>query len=199
MEERTFEETVRLVRATQDGDEAARGVLFSRYLPILRRIVATKMGKRLREIYEIDDIVQEALYEALRRLDSFEVRSEGSFRHWMASLVQNRLRDAARRVSAQKRGGGKERPFASYGTSVFSESRITGEDPTPSQEALGNETEERVEEALLQLRPRYREVYAYRHHYEMSYEEISERMGLAGAGPARCLYSRALNELSKRL
>ena len=199
VEKALFDDTVRLVQASQGGDEAALERLFARYLPRVRQIVALRMGRKLCEIQDCDDLVQESLLVALRNLGSFEIRSEGSFRHWISRLVENRIRDAARRTGALKRGAGKERTFAAYDSSVLSDSVLAGRDPTPSQVLQGRELEERLENALLQLDERHRRVIELRRLCELEYQEIAEELGLSGASSARSLFARAMNALSQRL
>ncbi len=194
-----FEETVGLVRATQAGDLAAREELFARYLPRVRQIVALRIGRRVAELQENEDLVQEALMSAVGGLESFEPHSEGSFRLWLAKLVENRICDEVRRSQALKRGDGRVRNFAGCGSSVLSESVFRGTEPSPSQVAGGQELEERLECVMLELAEPHRRVIELRRLCGMRYEEIAEEMELGSAGSARSLFSRAMSQLSAAL
>src|SRR5262245_12995939 len=89
-------ETILLVRAAQRGDAEALEALFTRYLPRVRQIVALRLGWRLRQLLEVDDIVQEVLLDAFQGLGQFEPRSEGSFRNWLARTVEREIVDTSR-------------------------------------------------------------------------------------------------------
>lgn len=132
-------------------------------------------------------------------LDRFDHRSEGSFRNWLASIVENRIRDRWRRSTALKRGDGKVRPFSAFGSSVLSESILAGKQATPSQEAVGHETEERLEAALLALDERSRRAIELRRLCGMSYAEVAVEMGLGTESSARAMVARALARLSPLL
>jgi len=101
------EETVRLVRAAQSGDQRSIEALFERYLPRVRQIVALRLGYRTRDFAVHDDLVQEALVRAFRGLDRYEERSEGTFRNWVATCVANTVRNWFRDEKAARRGGGR--------------------------------------------------------------------------------------------
>ncbi|MBN1443826.1 MAG: hypothetical protein JXA90_14040, partial [Planctomycetes bacterium] len=98
-------DTTVLVLAAQQGDRKALEVLFERYLPRVRRIVALRTGRRLEILYEQEDLVQQALMRAFADLHSYEKRSQAQFRNWIARCVEHELADLARKGAAAKRGG----------------------------------------------------------------------------------------------
>jgi len=53
------------VRAAQKGDAAAIDGLFARYLPRVRRMVASRMRMPVSELAEVEDVVQETMLDAL--------------------------------------------------------------------------------------------------------------------------------------
>jgi RNA polymerase sigma-70 factor (subfamily 1) len=192
---RTFE----LVRAAQAGDRRALEDLFARYLPRVRQIVALRMGRRLRELEDVDDVAQDVLLKAFQGLERFEQRSEGAFRNWLAACVECEIADKARRAGARKRGGGKVRRFADCESGLLISSVFAGREPTPSAVARARELAERIEEALIALPRHHREVVILRNLCEMSYEEIAETMALGSAQTARKAVSRALRKLKESL
>jgi RNA polymerase sigma-70 factor (subfamily 1) len=194
-----FSQTVSLVHAAQRGDSAAVEALFARYLPRVRQIVALRVGRRLLEFTDCEDLVQDALMKAFQGLAQFELRSEGSFRSWLASLVENTVRSESRRRATLKRGAGRERVFAAFESGALSDSVLCGHDPTPSKELSARELEQRLEQALLALKEPDRRVIELRRLCGMDYEEIASELGLRGASSARSLFSRAMNRLSLSL
>lgn len=189
--------TVQLVGQAQRGDERALEELFQRYLPIVRRIAALRMGKQTAQLLDVEDIVQETLADAFRSLDRFDV-SQGRFCNWLSQIVENRIRMELRKGSAQKRGGGRELRFADGGSQLRS-SLFPGTEPTPSQNLAGQEAEDRVQSCLLAMGERHREVIIQRMICEMSFAEIAEQMGFEQESSARNLYSKALKELKHRI
>jgi RNA polymerase sigma-70 factor (ECF subfamily) len=196
MADPVLEETLDLVSAANGGSESARDALLERYYPRITRIVSLRMGKTLGQFQDFEDVVQETLIDVFRGLHRFEPRSEGSFRHWLAGVVENNIRDLSRRSSAQKRGSGRARDLASYGTSVLTESLFSASDPSPSEAAVGNEFEERVEAAILSLDENSRRIIEMRHICGMSHEEIADELGYSSASSARSLLSRAMSQLA---
>ena len=187
-----FNTTVRWVRAAQAGNRQAVEDLFARYAPRVRQIVSLRMGTRLRQYMELEDVTQQVLLKAFQGLDRFEHKSEGSFCNWLAECVACEVASLARKMDTEKRGEGRERePLLS---SVFAD-----RGPTPSQVAQANETEERMEEALLAMPKKYREVIILRHLCDMSYKEIAAQMGFSQEVNARKAFSRAIKKLEETL
>lgn len=195
VQELPFCETVALVESAQRGDRVAVEGLFARYLPLVRRMAALSLGKTKRELIDEDDVVQEALFEAFRRLDSFEVRSPGSFKYWVGSLVENKIRDRLRRERALKRGGGEVQRLGAFSTSARLESSLADDGPTPTQEARAAELEEQIDAALLQLGDEDRRIFQMRNLCGMEYGEIASLLGTKESS-ARAHYSRVLGKLS---
>ena len=186
------------IHAAKGGDGQALERLFARYLPRVRAMVATRIGRLQRDCGDLDDLVQETFKDAVVGLQQLDHESEGMFVAWLARCVENNVRDQARRGRALKRGAGQVRPFAAMQTSL-SESLVAGHEDPPSQAARGKETEERIERALLRLGARYREVIALRVHGELSYREIAATMGLPSENTANVLFLRARARLQQVL
>ena len=194
-----FHSTVVQVRAAQDGDRDAMDQLFRRYLPRVSRIVAARMGRGWRELNLDEDIVQETFLDAFTALRDGKITDEAAFCSWLARCVQNNVQDELRRGRADKRGGGDVRRFADLATTWLAESMLEGDGATPSQFATARETEERLEQVLLTIDPRYREVICLRAYCRMPYKEIAASMGLPSENTANVLFQRARAELQKRL
>ena len=63
----SYEATLELVGAAQKGDRSALEALFERYLPRVRQIVALRMGRRLNQVVEFDDIAQDVLLKVFQQ------------------------------------------------------------------------------------------------------------------------------------
>ena len=187
--------TLRLVERAQGGDRQALDELFARYLPRVRQIVAFRMGYRLRDFSEHEDVLQDALLKAFEGLDGFEERSEGSFRNWLASCVLSAANDRARRGMALKRGGGKVRQFSQFEGEDLTALVFASDEPTPSAQLRGKELAESIEAAILGLEEHHREVILLRLFCEMPYDEMGRELGIEKEPTVRKLYSRALEKL----
>lgn len=198
-EDQDVTKTIGLVGAAQKGDRGALETLFARYLPRVRQIVALRLGQRQRQFLEVEDVVQETLWTVFRDLDRFEHTTEGGFRNWVAKCVECKIVDLARSAEAKKRGGGKVRRFGDFARESLSDSIFAGKSPTPSQVAQAEETEERLEKALLALPDHYREVIILRQLCEMSYPEVARALGFREEAAARKACSRALAKLKALL
>jgi len=194
-----IEATLHIVRAAQGGDARAVDELFTRYLPRTRRIVACRMGCRLRDLEDQEDLVQGALLRVFESLDSFEPTSEASFRHWLARLVENTIRNAARDAARLKRGAGKVRRVSELATDSLAALTLPGRAPTASAVLRGAELEARIETALLALPKRYREAIVLRSLCGMSYAEVREALGVEREATARQICARALAKLREEL
>jgi RNA polymerase sigma-70 factor, ECF subfamily len=194
-----FSLTTVQVRAAQEGDHAAMDELFRRYLPRVSRIVAARLGRSWRELALEDDVVQETFLDAFAALRDQKINDEAAFCAWIARCVENNIEDQRRRGHADKRGGGKVDRFADLAESYLTASMLEGENGTPSQHAIARETEGRLEEALLRIDPRYREVISLRAYCRMSFADIAETMGLRATNTAVVMFRRARQELRRRL
>lgn len=193
---REYSVTMLEIRAAQDGDAQALDNLLTRYLPRLRAMVATRLGKLQRDLGDIDDVVQETLRDVVVDLHQIK-ESEGLFVHWLARCVENNVRDHMRRGQALKRGAGRVLPFGAL--FALSEALVEGNEDRPSVVAQGKEAEERIERAILTLGDRYREVIALRVHGELSFQEIAKAMELASENTANVLFLRARARLRQVL
>ena len=188
--------TVSLVRAAQEGDLRAREQLFSRYLPRVRVMVALRMRKSLRQILDLDDLVQDCLLRVLKDLDRFEDQAEQSFYNWVAKCVEREVIDCSRRHQAKKRGAGRVRRFSDYDTTVLI-CAIFKPAPTPTQVVRSNELAERIVDALIAVPKHDRELIGLRQFCGMSYQEIAQELGLKEEATARKAVSRARRKLAE--
>ena len=95
--------TQMLIENAQAGDREALNQLCSRYQMRVVAAVRIRLGAKLREKLQSSDIVQQVMMDAFRRVNSFEFRMDGAFLHFLNKLIENRIRDEADRLGAQKR------------------------------------------------------------------------------------------------
>ena len=179
-------------QATQ-GDETARQELLERYRGNLRRMVASRLDRRLNSRIDPSDVVQETLVDASRRMDHYLKDRAIPFLGWLRQLAGERIIDTHRRhIHAQRRSITREdriqpHPDDSDGMLVH---RLMAIDTSPSNRVSRQERRDQVTEALAALSPRDREVLVMRYLEQVGTLEIGEaprdhRGGRQGPAPPR--------------
>jgi len=191
--------TRELLQSAQHGDAAASAELFERLAPRVLPIVRVRMGARLRAALESGDILQEALVEALRGLDRFEMREESSLIRWLAKLVDHRISARAAYLNAAKRAepaaplDGREE--GGDGARIEPPARTV----TPSLDLRSRERDGAVQEALAELPEHQREVVLLRDYAGASWEDVARELGYPSAAAARMMHTRTLVRLGAML
>jgi RNA polymerase sigma factor (sigma-70 family) len=190
-----FGPSLELLTRYQAGDEAALERLIERYLPRLQRIVSVRMGRKLSERVEVDDIVQETLIVAARKIGELEMRDHSSILNWLARIAERQIHDKVAYFGARKRDVAKELRMAPHGTSTFSgpaASRIVGDDASPSLAVARTEFEALVDEHLARLEPSdYREAIVLRDFQQADWEYIRIALGRPTIAAVQELHRRA--------
>lgn len=187
--------SVELAKAAQGGGRVELEELVERHYPAVLSIVRRRLGGELRRFHESGDLVQEALIQAVRSFDRYELEDEQSFLRWISAVVENRLRDLAKYHRAQRRDVGNERRESSID---LGEAWSGGADPGsgPATEASEAERNERLRSALGNLEPQTRELVELRLD-GLAWGVIAERCGYRTESAARMAYSRAIVGLSR--
>ncbi|HUU16078.1 MAG TPA: sigma-70 family RNA polymerase sigma factor [Sedimentisphaerales bacterium] len=189
--------TRHLVAMAQDGDESALNQLCKVYWSRVLWIVRLRMGRELRSKLESVDLVQDVLFSALKDLEHFTYQSEGDFLRWLSRIVENRLRGHLHRLHADKRDIRKEVRINNrqrITEDSFAEALEVFNTTTPSAIMSKREDLARLEKAIEQLKPEYREVIVLTKIEGLSYKEIADRLGKSSEAVRKQL-SRALEAL----
>jgi RNA polymerase sigma-70 factor, ECF subfamily len=180
-----------LVRRFRAGDEGAGTVLFERLFPVLRPGLRRKMGAVLRPKVGESDLIQSAYASVVRRLDDFRDGGPGSFRRWLAGILDHKMIDEIRRHQGRgKRERGRE--FGLDALSEFSVPLARGE--SPSRAAMAGEDRRRIRAAVDLLSPDHRTVVRLLHEKALSMDEVATAMERTPEA-VRKLYARALERL----
>lgn len=165
-----------LIAAYRQGDERAAAELVARHGPALGRFLYSSGAAS----DEVEDLVQEALFRAFRRLHTW--RGEASFRSWLLTIGSNLLKDQYR--------GRKGRQTVS-----LDEHEVVATSD-PDAELAADEMEQRLREGLGLLPRLQREVFLLRTQQGSDYEEIAVVLGTT-AGAARVHYHHAVKRLKE--
>jgi len=181
-----LDSTFELVERAKSGDDDALNQLFARYLPPLRRWASGRLPQWTRDLMDTDDLVQETVVRAVKRIDRFESRHEGALQAYLRQAVVNRIRDEVRRS--------KRSPAA-----VALDENACDRGASPLEVAIGAEALHCYEAALARLRPEEREAIIARVEMDGSYQEVAVALGKPSADAARMAVSRALLRLAEEM
>src|SRR5229473_5236348 len=85
-----------LLRRVHGGDREAADRLFARYLPQLHRWAHRRMPRWARSGLDTADVVQDAVLQAFRHVNSFEPQHDGALLRYLRRTLLNRIRDQFR-------------------------------------------------------------------------------------------------------
>jgi RNA polymerase sigma-70 factor (ECF subfamily) len=156
-----------LVERCLAGDSEGFRPLVQRYQRVAFSVALRMLGRRA----DAEDVAQQAFVDAYAALDRF--RPEGrtnAFSTWLLRIVVNRSKDVLK--SKKRTEAPLEREVA------VTEAMFAHADAGP--EALLGEAEQRsrLEAALAQVAPKYREVLVLKDVEDLSYQEIREILRL---------------------
>jgi RNA polymerase sigma-70 factor (ECF subfamily) len=163
-----------LVAAYRGGQDHAATELVRRHGAAVGRFLFS-LGAG---VDEIEDLVQETLFRAFRKLDTW--RAEASFRSWLLAIASNLLKDRVRGRKAVLLVPLEQQELA-HGTN-------------PDQDLAAGELEERLRRELSRLPRLQREVFLLRAQQGSEYGDIARVLGTT-PGAARVHYHNAVKRL----
>jgi len=144
--------TQEIVAAIRSGDRSAFDALFERVGGKVYVYVFNRMGKRLRQVVEPEDVLQDVYAKAFQSFDDFVSGGAGSLARWMTGIARNHIRHLyAHHFEQEKRDPRRAVPLSPPGTSTAPGLDVPGPDPSPSRVIARNEEVRRVSEALAAL------------------------------------------------
>lgn len=187
-----------LLGRAERGDQSAIGQLFDRHRPLLRRLIARKLHRRLAQRIDPSDVVQEALADAGRRLPEYLGKRPVGFLPWLRRLAEQRLVWCQRlHLGASRRSVAREAPNATESAGPLLDGLIASS-TSPSGIAVRNEESERVRAAVASLAQIDRDILILRYDEQLAFAEIAARLGI-GVGAANMRHLRALERLRAAL
>jgi RNA polymerase sigma-70 factor (ECF subfamily) len=151
-----------LILRAAEGDSSAREGLLRHHENRLKRMVASRMDRRLKARFDPSDVVQEALITANQRLPDYLRDQPIAFYPWLRRITfEHLLKHHERHMEVQKRSVERESP-ATIGLNDESvhllAERIAASISSPSAQMVRQEMNRRVREALASLKEIDREV-----------------------------------------
>lgn len=178
--------TIDLIERIRNGDARARDILFTRYLPIMRRWAHGRLPPDARGMLDTNDIVSESVMRALKHLRTFVPQHEGAFRYYLRTIVMRQILQAIRRS--------RRRPHA-----VEMSESLPDFSRSPLESVLGAEVLRRYEQALRKLSREDRIAVVERIEFDTSYKGIAADLGFVGDNAARMRIKRAIVKVAEAM
>ncbi len=191
-----------LLDRAQQGDASAVQRLLMRYRSDLQRMISVRMDSRLMGRIDPSDVVQEAAIEAARKLPEYLQRRDCAFYPWLRQIAWEKLIHAHRQhVRTQRRSVRREvspQMQLSDDSMMQIVALLSGNQSTPSQQAMRREQRDRMRVALAQIGAGDREILVLRHVEQLKLNDIAGVLGLSVVA-AQSRYRRALERLHNQL
>jgi RNA polymerase sigma factor (sigma-70 family) len=159
-------------------DELIAGVSPETILVVIER----EMGAALRAHCQPEDVWQETLAVAWRDRAQHDWTGTRAFRGWLVAIAKNRVKDVARAMTREKRGG-DARPTLFSGMDVPEGATLSQLLPagssTPSRVAAHREEARIIAKALEALPEETREVVRLHLLEELKMDDVAARLGVA--------------------
>ena len=182
-----MEDTQALLVRAGAGDRASLDALLARHQMRLLAYVRVVMDPALRRVAPPEDVLQEALLEAARKIDGFEYRGPSSFYRWLVAIARFKVSEAGRAGRARKRAALEP---------LEEEPKADGTSPSGRYER--RERAARIREALEEIAPDQAEAVRMRYLEGWNGEETAARMGRT-VPAVKSLLARGLDALALRL
>ena len=165
-------------------------------LMIANEVIGTELQAKL----GASDLVQDTFLEAQRHLGSFRGHTRAELRAWLRRILECRLANIRRSyLATEKRAAMREVTLNEIvGKSGVQIDTLECKSPSPSNSALRSEWARAVDEALARMPVHYRQAVSWRHHDQLSWDEIGRRMSCT-ADAARKVWTRAIQQLRREL
>ena len=149
-----------LVERARGGDQQAFEELSAGLRERLLATIRNRLGAVARQGTDPEDVLQASLVRALRSIERFEWRGEGSFRRWLESIANHVTLDAIRRQG--------------HRTVLRIDRDVPGDGASPSKSIRRRERLSRLEASLESLSPDYQAVLRLSRMDGLSIKEIAK-------------------------
>jgi RNA polymerase sigma-70 factor (ECF subfamily) len=184
-----------LLVAAVEGDALALQTLLEKHRERLRRMVDLRLDSKVSSRLDASDVVQEALFDASRKLADYVRERPLPFYPWLHRLAAEQVALAHRRhlrtegrSVAREAGDGFNWPDGSARLLV---DRLIANDTTPGHALARQDRRRQVHAVLEQLTQADREVLVMRYLEDLTFPEIASILGI-GEGAAKMRHLRAL-------
>lgn len=180
-------QTTRLLDGARAGDRSALDALFARHRGRLLSWLRLALSPALARRVSAEDLLQETLLEATRKIASFEPRGPASFYAWLVAIGRFKIAEAQRALQAHKRAREEELQREPENPAT-----------SPSLGAMRRESAEALWAALAELPPEQAEAIRLRYLEGLPLGEAAARLGRSEAA-LKALVTRGFARLADKL
>jgi RNA polymerase sigma factor (sigma-70 family) len=177
--------TAELFRRARAGDESALNSIYKRFWGVLCRVAHGRLPKCARGLTDTQDVVQNAMVNALKSVRDFEPNYPGAFLAYMHKCVINEIHTQVRKANRRPTAGPIPEDLPSGG-------------PSPIEIAIGTDTHDRYEQALDMLEDDDRQIIIAYVEMGLTYADLAETLGIQ-VNAARMRVARALLRLAEAM
>ncbi len=193
------EELGNLIEKAKLGDKDANEVFAEKCKAEAYRIATARVGDRLLQHLEVDDIVQSALRRVVTDVQALDFRGTDAWRAWLRQIIEHTIVDAGRRMAAGVRQPPGSLLPLDQGTASDTGvppvvAAYTG--PGPSSIASKKEQFEVLLEAMASLPEDYRKAIQLHYFGGLTVAQVAERLGRSTKA-AEDLLARARKAVEK--
>ncbi|MHC4218308.1 MAG: sigma-70 family RNA polymerase sigma factor [Planctomycetota bacterium] len=196
------DDELNLIRAAIAGNGEAFEAVVNHYAARLRWLIRMRLDPAVRARISADDILQETMLVASKRIGSLVVDNESAFWTWLCRVVEQRLIDVRRQhLQAARRDARREQPRpgrADRSANVRLEDVIGADGTSPSGRLRSVEQREALEAALGRLPASFREVIVLRMIEGLGVQETAAIMGRS-PGAISVLLTKAIRRLGREI
>lgn len=178
--------TLTLLSQARAGNARATEVLLERHRRLLRRWGRGRVPRRVRDLVDTEDLVQDVLSRTIAHLDTFDPQHSGAFRAYLRRSFLRLVMDHQRRV--------ERRPPAEETVGGVRDGR-----PSPQEQAIRQDAVDRYERALAELKTSDRELLIARIELGMKYADIAKELDRPSPDAARKAVAQAVKRLASRM
>jgi RNA polymerase sigma-70 factor (ECF subfamily) len=194
----SIDDTDGLIERARGGDPLAEAAILDGHRDRLRRLVASRLDRRLAARIDPSDVIQEALADASVRLSDYLQKPPLPLLPWLCQFALERLAKLHRHhLRTSKRSVDRERPpseFSSQRPPWAASQHLIAGGTSPSGRAIRDEDCQRVRAAMSRLSEGDRKLLAMRHIEALSMEQIATALGIK-LGAAKVRHIRALRRV----
>jgi RNA polymerase sigma factor (sigma-70 family) len=169
----------RLLAKAKAGDQLAFVTLMDYCGPSLRKQARHWHSRRLQSKFGDSDMMQEAHLRALAAIKDFRGISEGEFKAWLLTILDNVAKALARYYKAAKRDAARETAAPlDHGSMDSLLDDVFSPDPTPLEAVQRKDVEDYLRQFGNQLLEKQRQVFSLFLWDGLSFVEIASRLAL---------------------
>jgi RNA polymerase sigma-70 factor (ECF subfamily) len=161
-----------LLRRYHEGEVQAFGVLLERY----RRPVYNFILRSVRDRERAEDLLQDVFLRVVQRSGDF--KGESKFSTWLYTIARNLCIDTSRKMVFRRHRSLDAPVRSSEGDGTALVERVASEKPAVDRDAIAQELQARIAEAVEELPEEQREVFLMRQVQNLPFKEIAEIVGV---------------------